>query len=141
MLSVCDLRLDAEKMSVSLNREWLAKYAERSQAQKAGGLFERQASRVGDSEVKWLREKLGDGLSVPYSQIQKVAGKTRKGGPKFKKQGNPVEYDVRFDFNKGEHFWSESYVEFMLTAGECAAIQEYITGEKELGGRVDFQQP
>lgn len=142
LIGVCNLTLDAEKISVSVDPEWLAKFSERSEAQKKGGFFTRRASKVADSRVNWFKEKLGGRVSVPYSQIGKVVGKKWKSpGPSFKKLGNPVEYMVRFNFNEGDHFWSKSYVEFMLTAGEYATIVGCLRIKPGLAGRADFQEP
>ena len=135
---VCDLNLGEKEIVVSLSPEWLAKYSEASETAKTKGFFMRRAYKVQDSRVNWLREKVGNGMSIPYAEVGKVVGKKRKGGPSVRKQGNLVEYDVRFDFNKGEHFWSESYVEFMLTAGEYAEIRGCLVANAALAGRADF---
>ena len=141
-LGVCDLTFTGEEMSVTLNEEWLNKQAQLSEAAKTKGFFERRAYKVQDAQVKWLREKFGTGLTVPFSEIGKVTGKKGMGmgAPNIKKEGTLVDHNVKFDFNAGEHFWSKSYFQFLVTEAEYASIGAYLVGKSVFTRRLDFQE-
>lgn len=140
-MGVCDLNLADDNFSISVNQEWLAERAAASEAAKDKGYFDRRAQGLGDADVDWFTEKLGNGMTTSYDQVGKVSGKRWRGFLNYKKQETPVDHKLRFDFSKQHHFWSgsEAYVEFWLTSSEYASITAFLVTKSALVDRMDLQ--